>query len=100
MIIGCFVGFASSQIKSSNFLYAAFIALFLVKNERECDKNLLSTVGDCSFGIYFSHMAVMWDVSKVLLVVGGRNLVCSLAFYIYLYFNPIFHFCVACEEDI
>ena len=73
MKIGCSVGFASSQIKFSSFLYAAFIALFLVKNERECDKNLLSTVGDCSFGIYFSHIAVMWGVSKVLLVVGVES---------------------------
>lgn len=67
---GCSIGFVSSQIKLSSFIYATLIALWLSQHYQETESNVLSTIGDCSFGIYFSHILVMWIVSKVLSMVG------------------------------
>ena len=68
--IGCSVGFACSQIKFSSFAYTTLIALWLSQHIKEMNPNLLSNIGDCSFGIYFSHMLVMWVVSKGLSIIG------------------------------
>lgn len=68
--IGCSVGFAGSQIKFSSFVYTALIALWLSQHIKEVKPNILSRIGDCSFGIYFSHILVMWVVSKGLSIIG------------------------------
>lgn len=67
--IGCSVGFACSQIKFLAFAYAALIALWLSQHIKESKPNVLSRIGDCSFGIYLSHILVMWVVSKGLSIV-------------------------------
>lgn len=68
--IGCSTGFASSQIKFSSFVYSAFIALWLMKSVKECGRSILSTIGDCSFAIYFSHMLIESVVREVLIMLG------------------------------
>lgn len=61
------LNFACSQIKFSSFIYAICICLLCVKCERKCDKNILSVVGDCSFGIYFSHILVLDCIEKIII---------------------------------
>lgn len=60
------IGFYTSQITVGSFLYSvAMIGWFLRKGEnsrRGC--RLLSKIGDCSYGIFYIHMAV-------LMIVGG-----------------------------
>ena len=70
MNIGCSAGFACSQIKFSSFIYSALIALWLSRRVKECKPRVLSRIGDCSFGIYFSHILVMWVISKGLSIIG------------------------------
>lgn len=64
--LGCSIGFASSQIKFSSFTYSALLAIWLVQNKKDIKPNILSVVGDCSFGIYFFHIIVIWVVGKLL----------------------------------
>ena len=58
---GLDIGFYTSQITVGLFLYsAAMIGCFLRKSEnsrRGC--RLLSKIGDCSYGIFYIHMAVL-----------------------------------------
>lgn len=70
MKIGCSLGFACSQIKFSSFAYSILIALWLSQHIKETEPNILSSIGDCSFGIYFSHILVIWGVSKGISIVG------------------------------
>ena len=70
MNIGCSAGFACSQIKFSSFIYSALIALWLSQHIKECKPSILSSIGDCSFGIYFSHIIVMMFASKAIELVG------------------------------
>lgn len=70
MNIGCLAGFACSQIKFSSFIYASLIASWLSQHIKECEQNILSSIGDCSFGIYFSHILVLQVVSKVIELAG------------------------------
>lgn len=70
MNIGCSAGFACSQIKFSSFTYASLIASWLSQHIKECEQNILSSIGDCSFGIYFSHILVLQVVSKVIELAG------------------------------
>lgn len=64
--LGCSIGFASSQINFSSFTYSALLAIWLVQNKKDIKSNILSIVGDCSFGIYFFHIIVIWIVGKLL----------------------------------
>jgi peptidoglycan/LPS O-acetylase OafA/YrhL len=68
--LGCSDGFAVSQIKFSSFFYAAVIALWLQKKEKRVGQNILSAIGDYSYGIFYFHMLVVWVMSKVLRMVG------------------------------
>lgn len=67
-IWGCSVLFAQSQIKFGSFLYACSLALLFAKYNAkyENNKNVLTVMGDYSYGIYLSHMIVMFFVKKVL----------------------------------
>lgn len=59
--VGFDIGFYTSQITVGSFLYSiAMIGWILKKNEsnrRGCC--LLSKIGDCSYGIFYIHMAVL-----------------------------------------
>lgn len=74
--IGCSDGFASSQIKLSSFCYAIAVALLLKKSEGAeagSDKLIgkgLKMLGDCSYGIYYVHIFVLYAAEKVLYVFG------------------------------
>ena len=70
LAFGCSTGFACSQIRFSSFAYAAVIALWLVKKEKMTEGNLLSRIGDYSYGIFFVHMIFMMVVTKVLSIIG------------------------------
>lgn len=70
MKVGCSTGFACSQIRFTPFIYTALIAVWLSQNVRDVKENLFSKIGDCSFGIYFSHMLCMWVTAKCLSVLG------------------------------
>lgn len=71
---GCSISFASSQIRFSTFAYTYTIILLLFRNQGKEEKSIvddvLSKVGDCSYGIYFSHMMVMYTVAKILHILG------------------------------
>lgn len=70
LYLGCSSGFASSQIRITCFVYSALIALWLIQNRKECRTCLLSVMGDCSFGIFFLHMLVMWVITKIVSILG------------------------------
>lgn len=62
------IGFYTSQITVGSFLYSvAMIGWFLRKGEnsrRGCC--LLSKIGDCSYGIFYIHMAVLMLVGRII----------------------------------
>lgn len=64
--VGLDIGFYTSQITVVSFLYSVtIIGWFLKKIENDHgDYKLLSKIGDCSYGIFYIHMAV-------LTIVGG-----------------------------
>lgn len=81
---GCEVGFASSQIKFSSFIYAMVIASVAMRR-KDCAKQntgkiqrllvsfferLLASVGDCSYGIFYVHMLVLMVARKAETIVG------------------------------
>lgn len=70
MKVGCAAGFAASQIKFSSFLYAVVFTMTLIKKEKNVQRNMLSLLGDNSYGIFFLHMLVLLVVQKVLNVIG------------------------------
>lgn len=55
-----------SQITVGSFLYSvAMIGWLLKKSENNHgDYNLLTKIGDCSYGIFYIHMAVLMIVSR------------------------------------
>lgn len=65
---GCDIGFYISQITVGSFLYSvAMIGCLLKKSKisrRSC--RLLSKIGDCSYGIFYIHMAVLMIVSRII----------------------------------
>lgn len=77
--VGCSYQFAQTQVRVGNFVLVMVIALFLVKiyNRKTCTTeqnpeeeihkpNILAVVGDCSYGIFFSHMLVLRCVKKLM----------------------------------
>lgn len=70
LYLGCSSGFASSQIRFTTFAYSVLIALWLIQNRKECKYGFLSVMGDCSFGVFFLHMLVMWVMSKIISLFG------------------------------
>lgn len=69
LVLGCSIGFASSQIRFGSFLYSWIIALVLVKyragSENSSLKKVAASIGDCSYGIFYVHMLVLVIVRKV-----------------------------------
>lgn len=59
-----------AKSKFTTYTYAALIALWLSQNVIDVKETILSKIGDCSFGIYFSHMLFLWVISKCLSVFG------------------------------
>lgn len=62
------IGFYISQITAGSFLYSvAMIGWFLKKSENgHGDGNLLTKIGDCSYGIFYIHMAVLMLVGRII----------------------------------
>ena len=64
--VGFDIGFYTSQITVGSFLYSVTIIGWLLKksenNRRGC--RLLSKIGDCSYGIFYIHMAVLMIVGR------------------------------------
>lgn len=73
-IVGCADGFVTSQIKFGSFMYAATLALWLVKKKNEPRRNILTIIGDHSYGIFYCHMFILWVVKKVIELVGLNNI--------------------------
>lgn len=73
---GCSIGFASSQIKVSSFIYAVVIALVLMKKKDNAELNngkfqrFMASIGDCSYGIFYVHMLVLSVVRKAITLAG------------------------------
>lgn len=65
---GLDIGFYTSQITAGSFLYSfAMIGWLLKKNESNCSIcRLLSKIGDCSYGIFYIHMAVLMIVGRII----------------------------------
>ena len=63
---GLDIGFYTSQITAGSFLYSVtMVGWFLKKNENSCRGcRLLSKIGDCSYGIFYIHMAVLMIVGR------------------------------------
>lgn len=63
---GLDIGFYTSQITVGSFLYSiTMISWFLKKSEnsrRDCC--CLSKIGDCSYGIFYIHMAVLMVIGR------------------------------------
>mgnify|MGYP007064496691 FL=1 len=66
--LGLDIGFYTSQITAGSFLYSfAMIGWLLKKNESNCSIcRLLSKIGDCSYGIFYIHMAVLMIVGRII----------------------------------
>lgn len=62
------IGFYTNQITAGSFLYSvAMIGWFLKKSENgHGDGNLLTKIGDCSYGISYIHMAVLMLVGRII----------------------------------
>lgn len=62
------IGFYTSQITVGSFLYSvAMIGWFLKKGENgHGDGKLLTKIGDCSYGIFYIHMAVLMLVGRII----------------------------------
>ena len=62
------IGFYTSQITVGSFLYSVTIIGWLLKknenNRSGC--HLLSKIGDCSYGIFYIHMAVLMIVGRII----------------------------------
>lgn len=57
-----------TQLKLSVVLSSCIFVLLgykFINSEKECKCKLLYTLGNYSFGIYFSHMSVMWMLSLI-----------------------------------
>lgn len=50
--VACADGVVTSQIKFGSFMYAAAIALWLLKKKNEPRRNILSITGDYSYGFF------------------------------------------------
>ena len=68
IILGFDIGFYTSQITVGSFLYSVTIIGWLLKknenNRSGC--HLLSKIGDCSYGIFYIHMAVLMIVGRII----------------------------------
>ena len=67
---GCADGFVTSQIKFGSFLYATVFVSWLLNKKKELRRNILSIIGDYSYGIFCCHMFLLWIIRKVLELVG------------------------------
>lgn len=65
---GLDIGFYISQITAGSFLYSiAMIGWLLKKNDsNRSGCRLLSKIGDCSYGIFYIHMAVLMIVGRII----------------------------------
>ena len=66
--VGLDIGFYTSQITVGSFLYSVTMIGWVLKkseNSRRCCR-LLSKVGDCSYGIFYIHMAVLMIVGRII----------------------------------
>ena len=64
--IGCADGFVVTQIKFSSFLYAATICLLLQKAKHHVEINVVTLIGDYSYGIFYCHILVLVFVRKMI----------------------------------
>lgn len=64
--LGMSVGFYTSQLTIGSFLYSvAVIGWILKETEKQAESaKLLGRIGDCSYGIFYVHMAVLTVVGK------------------------------------
>lgn len=60
------IGFYTSQITAGSFLYSVTIVGWILKKSENDhgDCNVLTKIGDCSYGIFYIHMAVLMIVGR------------------------------------
>ena len=73
------IGFASSQIKISSFIYTfTIICLLLYRKDNERSINLkgriLKSFGDNSYGIFYIHCFILIFIRKVLILLDADNI--------------------------
>ena len=70
--LGMSAGFYTSQITIGSFIFSIAVIGWLLECVDEKDKNVkfFSKIGDCSYGIFYIHMAVLMLVGK--LIQGGN----------------------------
>lgn len=64
--LGMNVGFYTSQITFGSFLYSVAVIGWILKQSdtQHGSAKLLGEIGDCSYGIFYVHMAVLMGVGK------------------------------------
>ena len=64
--LGMSMGFYTSQITAGSFLYSVAVIGWMLKQSDTQHGNvkLLSEIGDCSYGIFYVHMAVLTVVGR------------------------------------
>lgn len=67
--LGGSIGFCTSQITMGSFLYSAAMIGWMLKRaeEYESGNKVFAKVGDCSYGIFYIHMAVLMVVGKFII---------------------------------
>lgn len=73
-IVGCADGFVISQIRFGSFMYAVLFAFWLMNKRAEPRRNVLSIIGDYSYGIFYCHMLILWIGRKVIGLAGLNNI--------------------------
>lgn len=64
--IGMSIGFYTSQITFGSFLYSVAVIGWILKQSdtQHGSAKILGKIGDCSYGIFYVHMAVLTVVGK------------------------------------
>lgn len=65
--LGMNMSFYTSQITIGSFLYSVALIGWMLKREKIgyfCKNRILSGIGDCSYGIFYIHMAVLMVIGR------------------------------------
>lgn len=66
----CSESFVVSQITFSSFLYIITLLFWLQKKSHDIKRNILSVLGDYSYGIFYCHILVLQVVNRIIQMFG------------------------------
>ncbi len=73
-MLGCADGFVASQIKFGSFTYTTAFVLWLQKIKTISGRNILSVIGDYSYGIFYCYVLIQQPIRKVIEMAGLNNI--------------------------